>query len=110
MMEKTVKALEAKLAKKKKKAQKAKIAVSANQVSVEVANLMNLLNAQKEANLVLVRRIKELDEKTHHKDQLHFELEEKLGYCKKTIDEHMNRLMHAAQESDAKRHAEMKKS
>jgi len=58
----------------------------------------------------LVRRIKELDEKTHHKDQLHFELEEKLGYCKKTIDEHMNRLMQAAQEADAKRHAEMKKA
>jgi len=44
-MEKTVKALEAKLAKKKAKAQKTKNAVSANQVSVEVANLMNLLNA-----------------------------------------------------------------
>jgi hypothetical protein len=108
-MKKTIEALEKKLAKKKAKAHATKVADRTNVHTVKEANLMNLLNAQKEANLVLVRRIKELDEKTHHKDQLHYELEEKLGYAKKTIDEHMNRLMLAAREADAKRHAEMKR-
>jgi len=102
-----IKQLESKLHKKKE--HKVKIHAESDKVHVEVASLMNTVHAQKEANQVLQRRIRELDEKNHHREMECHANEEKLGFCKATIDMHMQKLMEAAAVADAKRHAEIKK-